>query len=315
MTESSVAVFIDVENIHNSCRNHYSAAANWSWISDACHKYGRVTTMQAFGDWTKYQHMVPEVQRCGIKPVLTPLSKDGKSSADSYIIVEAMKLFCLNDYLDTMILASGDRDFMPLIMELRSMGKKVIVLSVPQAMSKDLLNYTDAVIEYRPDKSSEAATVKKPTHSIEDDLKAAKQCVIETLASMSADGDWVHLAALGLELRKKHPEFSHQAHGYKKLANMLVDIPEIETQTNPMDKSVSARVTGTIDVELHRGTIDKLGPAISFIRSDKDRKRICFFNNRATKIDLEKIKRGDHVSYRVETIESVIQAVDIELLT
>lgn len=45
---SSVAVFIDVENIHYSALNSYAETQDWSRIVDACKAYGRISSIQAF---------------------------------------------------------------------------------------------------------------------------------------------------------------------------------------------------------------------------------------------------------------------------
>ncbi len=47
---SSIAVFIDVENIHYSTMNNYSETPDWTRIVNICKEYGRISSIQAFGD-------------------------------------------------------------------------------------------------------------------------------------------------------------------------------------------------------------------------------------------------------------------------
>jgi len=56
-----------------------------------------------------------------------------------FICVHAMKLFMQNENINTLILVSGDRDFIPLLNELRSLGKHHFFNGVPGSISRDLV--------------------------------------------------------------------------------------------------------------------------------------------------------------------------------
>ena len=109
-------------------------------IRNLCEKKGGIASIQAFGDWVRFNGQINSLQTSGIQPVFTPLSRAEKSSADTFICVYAMKQFMQNENINTLILVSGDRDFIPLLTELRSLGKSTYLMGVPGSISRDLVN-------------------------------------------------------------------------------------------------------------------------------------------------------------------------------
>lgn len=150
-----VAVIIDYDNLFYSIRAYYDSYPNLEQVLDAASRFGRVACSQAFGDWTFFAASVPFLFRAGIQPVFCPLShrnpKDrsrAKSSVDATICVHTMKTFYTNPNIQTLVLVSGDRDYIPLVIELRQMGRKVVILAVGKALSSDLTEVADDTILY-----------------------------------------------------------------------------------------------------------------------------------------------------------------------
>ncbi len=299
MPESkAVAVFIDVENIHYSSLNHYAETPNWSKIIDSCKRYGRIVSIQAFGDWVAFAKELPDIQRNAIQPVFVPLSQDGKSSLDCHLIVAAMKLFFQNHSLDTIILGSGDRDYIPLLAELKALGKRIIILAVPDTLSQDLTRIADDVIPYESDN----AEITVNNHlSLEDDVKF----VVETLTSLeqaSFQGRWVNLATLGLELKRRKPDFSHKNHRYGKLVEMLDHIDSIELSYDNHEKTIAmARTIGGGEVvasaPLQYGEIISLRDTYGFIHPDLEDENIFFHISKLDDESMDKVEVGSRVCY------------------
>jgi len=239
----SVAVFIDVENIHYSTLNAYSETPDWSWIVNVCRERGRIASIQAFGDWVEFSREIPQIQKNGIQPIFVPLSQNGKSSLDCYLTVSAMKLFFQNETIDTMILASGDRDYIPLIAELKAIGKNVVILAVPDTLSSDLIGIVDDVIAYDApmgERDREEEREQIDPEEVHDFVSET----IKELEESSANDRWVNLSAVGLALKRKDPDFSHKDFGYSKLVGLLDDIPDIEIKYDNYEKTVAlARTT------------------------------------------------------------------------
>lgn len=229
----SVAVFIDVENIHYSTVNEYGDSPDWARIVDLCKQQGRISSIQAFGDWrNEFADDVEKMQRSGIQVKFVPRGRQGKkskSSLDSYLIVSAMTLFFQHPNIKTLILASGDRDYIPMIDELRAMGITVIILAIKNTLSADLEMVVDKVIFYeslkiRSDVSEASIEAHKMPKDICIDFVKRELQILEK----SADDGWINLAFLGLLLKKKNADFSHKALGYNKLIDLLGDIEAIE---------------------------------------------------------------------------------------
>ncbi len=296
---SGAAVFIDVENIHYSSLNNYAETPDWGKIIESCSAYcNRLLSIQAFGDWLNFSSELPEIQRNGIQPVFVPLSQDGKSSLDCYLTVSAMKLFFQNPRLDTIILASGDRDYIPLLAELKAMGIRIIILALPDTLSRDLTRLADDVIPYhKPGKENEQQASR--------DLSDDQEIVLQTLKSLEQyayQGRWVNLATLGVELKHRDAQFSHRHHGYRKLVEMLEDIPEIELNYDDHEKTLAmARtVAGMVEHQptpVQYGEIINLHDNYGFIAPDEGDENIFFHISKVKEEYVHALKPGDRVSF------------------
>ncbi len=313
--KSSVAVFIDVENIHYSTLNSYAETPDWSRIVDACKEYGRIASIQAFGDWVNFSKEVAEIQRNGIQPIYVPLSQDGKSSLDCYLTVSAMKLFFQNDTIDTLILASGDRDYIPLIAELKAIGKQVIILAVPDTLSRDLTRIVDEVISYTP-RAEERSSAPTPVV----DKQSACDFVVATIEGLenSFNHRWVNLASIGLALKKRDPLFTHKKFNYLKLVEMLDDIPEIELKYDNHEKTIAlARtVTGNIGEasEALKGSIVNIKDGYGFIKPDVGWDNIFFHYSKVINGNFTELSIGDTVSYTIYNTERGENAENVSRL-
>ena len=153
--KGDVAVVIDYDNLFYSIRNNYEAFPNLEEILDAAGQFGRVASSHAFGDWIFHAQSIPFLFRAGVQPVFCPLSHSdpkyssrAKSSVDATICVHTMKNFYSNRNLHTLVLVSGDRDYIPLVIEIRQMGHKVVIIGVGKALSSDLTEVADTTVLY-----------------------------------------------------------------------------------------------------------------------------------------------------------------------
>lgn len=163
MREGDVAVFFDFENIFYSVRNIYGFNPDFRVIMDDCERHGRVILARAYADW-----MQPELRQLpnalyanGVEPIYVPTyhrpdngTPDGgsrhtvKNSVDLHLCIDVMKsLFNLRT-LETFILLTGDRDFIPLVNVLKQHGKRVVVIGVQGSTSAHLAQAADEFIYY-----------------------------------------------------------------------------------------------------------------------------------------------------------------------
>ena len=320
---SSVAVFIDVENIHYSTLNNFSETPNWSRIVDVCKKYGRISSIQAFGDWIEFAKEIPEIQNNGIQPVFVPLSQSGKSSLDCYLTVSAMKLFFQNSSIDTLILASGDRDYIPLIAELKALGKKIIIMAIPGTLSTDLIKIADELIYYEQHYDELADSRNDKIAKNQYDIDKIKKDVIEAigeLESNSINDRWVNLAHIGLSLKNKYSRFSHTNLGYNKLVEFLNDIEGIEIKYDNFEKTIALARTcaeGCEDLTdaVFEGTVLRLKDGYGFIKPNESSENIFFHNSKLLNVKFWELNEGDKVQYTTYNTERGLNAENIELVS
>ena len=173
-----VAVFIDFENVYVSVRDKLDANPNFESIMERCEDFGRVVIARAYADWYRYPRVTSALYANGIEPMYVPtyyydrdMGRTGrpiKNSVDMQLCVEAMKTLYTNPNIAKFVLATGDRDFIPLVNTIRQQGKEVIVIGIGGAASAHLAQSADEFIFY------ETLVGKQTPRSTIDDIPRAK---------------------------------------------------------------------------------------------------------------------------------------------
>jgi uncharacterized protein (TIGR00288 family) len=175
-TRPDVAVFIDFENVYVSVRDKLDANPNFEMIMDRCEDFGRVVIARAYADWYRYPRVTSALYANGIEPMYVPtyyydreMGRTGraiKNSVDMNLCIDAMKTLFTNTNIAKFVLATGDRDFIPLVNSIRQQGKEVIVIGIGGAASAHLAQSADEFIFY------EQLVGKKPTELEQDQPRA-----------------------------------------------------------------------------------------------------------------------------------------------
>lgn len=153
-----VAVFIDFENIYISVRNRYESNPNFESIMDLCQRYGRVTIARAYADWYRYPRVTNALYANAIEPMYVPTyyydREEGrtgraiKNSVDMHLCIDMMKTLYAFPNIETYVLITGDRDFIPLINAVRQLGKHTVVIGVADATASHLAQAADEFLYY-----------------------------------------------------------------------------------------------------------------------------------------------------------------------
>jgi uncharacterized LabA/DUF88 family protein len=154
---TKIAVFIDFENIAVSAANHFGEF-DLGLLLKAIQGRGRVTLKRAYGDWSrlvKYRDQLREnavelVQLYSYNP-----QQGGKNRADIRLVIDVVESLYTLDYIDTIVIVSGDSDFSSLMSKSREFGKYTIGVGVQASTSDLLIKACDEFIFY--DKLVEAA--------------------------------------------------------------------------------------------------------------------------------------------------------------
>lgn len=153
-----VAVFIDFENVYVSVRDKLDVNPNFEIIMDRIEEVGRVVIARAYADWYRYPRVTSALYANGIEPMYVPtyyydkdIGRTGrpiKNSVDMNLCIDAMRTLFTNTNISKFVLATGDRDFIPLVNSIRQQGKEVTIIGVGGAASSHLAQSADEFIFY-----------------------------------------------------------------------------------------------------------------------------------------------------------------------
>jgi uncharacterized LabA/DUF88 family protein len=156
LPDNKVALFIDFDNIRIGIRQHFggdtrSAEIHPGKLMTKASKYGRVVTAKAYADFTGHPKEFQDklLFAAGIEPIHAPSKVSGgrrQSSADMHMVIDMFLEAIDHEDVDTIILMSGDADFVRMVATLRRrFGRKVIISGVQStSTSLDLMNAGDA---------------------------------------------------------------------------------------------------------------------------------------------------------------------------
>jgi len=135
--DHKVALFIDNDNIEISCFDSIKKPYDYDVLIKECEKHGRIVLSKVYLDTIKKGRRQFELYKRGIEPVYTPLFPDKndtvlKSLADPMIICDVMRTLYEKPHIDTFVIVSGDKDFVPLIRTIAQHHdkKRLVVIGV-----------------------------------------------------------------------------------------------------------------------------------------------------------------------------------------
>ncbi len=164
-----VVVFFDFENIVYSLRNTLGENPNFELLMDKCQEYGRIVLARAYADWSRHNTVIAPLQASGFDPVYVPTyfyeskeRKARKNAVDIHIAIEAVEVMYTQPHINTFILLTGDKDFIPLANALRRSGKTVIAVGVQGTTSPYMRQATDDFVFYHQLQEEPKGKKRKP---------------------------------------------------------------------------------------------------------------------------------------------------------
>jgi uncharacterized protein (TIGR00288 family) len=145
-----IAVFIDFENISLSAANHFGEF-DLGLLLKAIQRRGRITLRRAYGDWSrliKYRDALRENAVELVQLYSYNVQQGGKNRADIRLVIDVMEILFMLDYIDTIVIVSGDSDFSSLMSKAREYGKYMIGVGVQASTSDLLIKACDEFIFY-----------------------------------------------------------------------------------------------------------------------------------------------------------------------
>ena len=150
--EQRVGVFVDVQNLYYSAKNLYKAKVNFATILNGAVAGRKLVRAIAYGikaDIKEEKKFHDALEKIGYELKTKDLQTfPGGAKKGDWDIGIAMDTIELATKLDTIILVSGDGDFVPLVQHLRrAMGCKVEVMAFGPSCSGKLKEEADEFID------------------------------------------------------------------------------------------------------------------------------------------------------------------------
>ncbi len=146
-----VAVFIDVQNLYHSAKNLYGARVNFGAILKLAVAQRSLIRVFAYVVRTKTGEEKPffeALTKLGIETRVRDLQEFygglKKADWDVGITVDAIRIA---QSVDTVVLASGDGDFLQLVEYLKNQGKRTEIIAFSRSASSKLKEAADEFID------------------------------------------------------------------------------------------------------------------------------------------------------------------------
>jgi uncharacterized LabA/DUF88 family protein len=142
-----MAVLIDVQNLYHSAKNLYKSKVNFNEILKSAVSDRNLVRAFAYVIKTKTGEeklFFEALTKLGIETRIKDLQEfyggQKKGDWDVGLVIDAIRIA---PTLDTLVLVSGDGDFIPLVEYLKNQGKRVEVMAFDKSTSHALIEVAD----------------------------------------------------------------------------------------------------------------------------------------------------------------------------
>ncbi|WP_136709569.1 NYN domain-containing protein [Agromyces sp. H66] len=187
-------------------------------------RFGTASVKRVYGDWTKpnLSSWKPVASEHVIQPMQQFANTVGKNATDSALIIDAMDLLYTRRFHGFCIVSS-DSDFTRLASRIREEGVTVYGFGerkTPEAFRNacDRFTYLDVLDEAA--ESTSASPTRVPPPKLRGDTKLVSGLRTSVTTASGEDG-WANLSAVGVLMRKQHPDFDPRNWGYAKLSDLV----------------------------------------------------------------------------------------------
>lgn len=240
-TNSTIAVYLDLENIALGARDAHYPAFDIKRILERLLLKGHIVVKKAYCDFERYKEFKRGLHEAAFELIEIPhVRQSGKNSADIRMVVDALDLCYTKGHVDTFAIISGDSDFSPLVSKLRENAKTVIGIGVKNSTSDLFINNCDEFLYYddlvrtekaktrRKATSSAGATPAKaaPDAAKGPSVEKAFDTVAETfeaLAEERNENDDVWGSMIKQALKRRNPGFNERAYGFRSFNDLLLE--------------------------------------------------------------------------------------------
>lgn len=223
MSEHSLAVFIDFENLALGFRNS-GTRFEINHVLKRLLEKGKIVAKKAYADWTRFQDYSGILHEAAIELVEIPKrGVSGKNSADIRLCVDAMDLAYSKEHINTFVIVSGDSDFSPLVSKLKELGKHVIGLGMVSSTSDLLRDNCDEFIYYE-DIEAEGTPFATTFAKISDKKRKPFMLLLDALKALRREEkDRISPSMIKETMKRIKPSFNETYAGYRSFADLIED--------------------------------------------------------------------------------------------
>ena len=149
--EQRVAVFIDVQNMYHSARNLFNARVNFKEVVRAAVAGRKLIRSFAYVVKTKtgeekpfFEALIKEGIETRVKDLQEFYGGAKKADWDVGMAIDAVRTA---DIVDTIVIVSGDGDFIPLVEYLKGRGRRVEVAAFGRTTSQKIKEAADDFLD------------------------------------------------------------------------------------------------------------------------------------------------------------------------
>lgn len=150
-----IGIFVDYHNIQISLREFFTLPyIDISLVKNYAEQLGKIALFNVYGDWNllnKHRRILKAIS--GIKLINEPHVK--KSNGKKWEMIDMRMAFdigvCLekSPEIDIFILVTGDTHFLPVLTQIRTRGKKIIIITEQNSLSHHLKRSFKHIITYQ----------------------------------------------------------------------------------------------------------------------------------------------------------------------
>lgn len=164
--DQRVAILIDVQNLYHSAKNLYGARVNFSKVLEAALAGRKLVRALAYviktetGEETAFFEALTKM---GIETKVKDLQifPGGMKKGDWDVGITVDSIRLCDFFIDVLVLATGDGDFVPLIEYLRNRGRQAEVIAFGRSTSAKLKEAADDFIDMSADPKKFTIPIKK----------------------------------------------------------------------------------------------------------------------------------------------------------
>ncbi|MGK7910977.1 MAG: NYN domain-containing protein [Synechococcus sp.] len=210
VSSSDVAVFWDYENIKAPFQGEKAPLAEA--LVGYASGVGAVRTKMIYSNWRREHEKTSRFfYSLGFEPIHVDMGKT--NSVDLKLAVDSLSIAYQNPDIETFILVTGDKDFVPLVNGLRDAGKTVVLVGRASTTSSHLVSSADEFVDVSTLVDEPSANADEVTDTLS--FRDAADCLKAAVQGAIAQGKSTRLPAID---RRMRANLHYTYRGYKSIS-------------------------------------------------------------------------------------------------